>query len=93
MSAISSTCSAQDNAVLVPDPVYPVYVDTNVDGRPQECVFADANAGNGFLPLPDASGTARDIIYLCSPNNPTGAAYDRAGLQGLGGVRQLRRQR
>ena len=68
-----------DNTVLVPDPVYPVYVDTNVmAGR--KVIFADANAGNGFLPLPDA-GTACDIIYICSPNNPTGAAYDRAGLQ------------
>ena len=68
-----------DNTVLVPDPVYPVYVDTNVmAGR--KVIFADANAENGFLPLPDAS-TACDIIYICSPNNPTGAAYDRAGLQ------------
>lgn len=68
-----------DNTVLVPDPVYPVYVDTNImAGR--KILFMDANESNGFLPLPDASIHA-DIIYLCSPNNPTGAAYDRAGLK------------
>ena len=67
-----------ENTVLVPDPVYPVYVDTNVmAGR--KIVFADANEQNGFLPMPDARVKA-DIIYLCSPNNPTGAAYTRAQL-------------
>lgn len=70
---------SQDNTVLIPDPVYPVYVDTNVmAGR--RIVFVDANEDNGFLPLPDPSVSA-DLIYLCSPNNPTGAAYDRNGLQ------------
>ena len=69
----------KDNVVLVLDPVYPVYVDTNVmAGR--KIIFADANEANGFLPLPDASVKC-DIIYICSPNNPTGAAYDRAGLK------------
>lgn len=69
----------QDNTVLIPDPVYPVYVDTNVmAGR--RIVFADASEENGFLPLPDPAMRA-DLIYICSPNNPTGAAYDRAGLQ------------
>ncbi len=64
---------ATDNVVLVPDPVYPVYVDTNVmAGR--KILYMNANADNGFLPMPDASVHA-DIIYLCSPNNPTGAAY------------------
>lgn len=68
-----------DNTVLVPDPVYPVYVDTNtMAGR--KIIFMNANEENGFLPLPDPSVHA-DIIYLCSPNNPTGAAYDRAGLK------------
>ncbi len=70
---------AQDNTVLIPDPVYPVYVDTNImAGR--KVVFADANEGNGFLPLPNV-GVKADLVYICSPNNPTGAAYDRAGLQ------------
>ena len=69
---------SKDNTVLVPDPVYPVYVDTNImDGR--KIIFAAGTKENGFLPLPDDSVDA-DIIYLCSPNNPTGAAYDHAGL-------------
>lgn len=68
-----------DNTVLIPDPVYPVYVDTNImAGR--KVVFADADASNGFLPLPDEN-TDADIIYICSPNNPTGAIYDHAGLK------------
>lgn len=68
----------QDNTVLVPDPVYPVYVDTNkMDGR--NVLFANANEGNGFLPMPDKSLKV-DIIYICSPNNPTGAAYNRIQL-------------
>ena len=67
------------NTVLIPDPVYPVYVDTNVmAGR--RVLFADATRENGFLPMPDAK-TEADIIYLCSPNNPTGAAYSVAQLQ------------
>ncbi|MBQ9081629.1 MAG: LL-diaminopimelate aminotransferase [Clostridia bacterium] len=64
---------SEDNVVLVPDPVYPVYVDTNVmAGR--KILYMNATAENGFLPMPDESVKA-DIIYLCSPNNPTGAAY------------------
>lgn len=70
---------SKDNKVLIPDPVYPVYVDTNVmDGR--SIVFADANEQNGFLPLPDEN-TDADIVYICSPNNPTGAVYDKDGLK------------
>jgi len=68
-----------DNRVLVPNPVYPVYLDTNIMlGR--NVTFIDANMENGFLPLPDESIPA-DIIYLCSPNNPTGAVYTREALQ------------
>ena len=68
-----------DNTVLVPDPVYPVYVDTNIiSGR--KIQYMDANEQNGFLPLPDPSVKA-DIIYLCSPNNPTGATYNKEQLQ------------
>ena len=68
-----------DNTVLVTDPVYPVYVDTNVmAGR--RIIYADATEENGFLPMPDPNVKA-DIIYLCTPNNPTGAAYTRAQLK------------
>ncbi len=69
---------SEDNTVLVPDPVYPVYVDTNImAGR--HIVYANANEENGFLPMPE-KGIHADIIYICSPNNPTGAVYDREQL-------------
>lgn len=68
-----------DNTVLIPDPVYPVYRDTNLmAGR--RIVYMDANEENGFLPMPD-EGQEADIIYICSPNNPTGAAYGREQLK------------
>ncbi|MDR1558781.1 MAG: LL-diaminopimelate aminotransferase [Clostridiales bacterium] len=67
-----------DNKVLIPDPVYPVYVDSNImAGR--ELEYIAGNEGNGFLPLPD--GRHADIIYLCSPNNPTGAVYSKEQLR------------
>lgn len=70
---------AVDNTVLVPDPVYPVYVDTNtMNGR--NIIYMDANPENNFLAMPDPSVHA-DIIYLCSPNNPTGAVYSKAQLK------------
>ena len=63
---------SDDNVVAVTDPVYPVYVDTNtMAGR--KIVYLPANKDNGFLPMPSPDLEA-DIIYLCSPNNPTGAA-------------------
>lgn len=68
----------ENNTVLVTDPVYPVYVDTNMmSGR--KILYAMSSEENGFLPLPAPEYRA-DIIYLCSPNNPTGAVYDREGL-------------
>ncbi len=69
----------KDNTVVVTDPVYPVYVDTNtLAGR--KVILASATEANGFLPMPDRSVKA-DIIYICSPNNPTGAAYSKAQLK------------
>ena len=67
------------NVILVPDPVYPVYLDTNIM-RGRQIIFMQGSPDNDFLPMPDASVKA-DIIYLCSPNNPTGAAYSRAQLE------------
>lgn len=65
---------SSDNEVLIPDPVYPAYVDTNVmDGR--KISYIDATEDNFFLPLPDEN-VSSDIIYICSPNNPTGAVYN-----------------
>ena len=69
----------KDNTVLIGDPVYPVYVDTNVmAGR--KVVFVNATEENEFLPMPDENQKA-DIIYICSPNNPTGAVYDKKQLK------------
>lgn len=69
----------RDNVILIPDPVYPVYVDTNImNGR--NITYIDANEENNFLPMPDR-GVRADIIYICSPNNPTGAAYNKQQLK------------
>ncbi len=67
------------NVILCPDPVYPVYVDTNtMCGR--EVVYMAGTPENGFLPMPDKNVHA-DVIYLCSPNNPTGACYNKEQLK------------
>lgn len=63
------------NVILVPDPVYPVYVDTNLM-RGRKILYMNGTPENGFLPMPDFDVKA-DIVYLCSPNNPTGAVYTR----------------
>ena len=71
---------AGDIRVAVPDPVYPVYVDTNVmagrtgeavNGRYEGLVYLDSTEANGYVPAPPEA--AVDLIYLCFPNNPTGA--------------------
>lgn len=67
-----------DNTVLVPDPVYPAYVDANImAGR--KIIYVNGTRENGFAPMPDETQKA-DIIYLCSPNNPTGSAYTKQRL-------------
>lgn len=67
------------SVVLIPDPVYPAYVDTNqMSGH--KIIYMQANESNDFLPMPDDSVDC-DLIYICSPNNPTGAVYTREGLQ------------
>jgi len=80
---------AVDNVVAVCDPVYPVYVDTNAmagragdfDGtRWTNLVYLPCTAENGFFPaLPE--GRVPDLIYVCSPNNPTGTAATKEQLQ------------
>ena len=78
-SANISDIFSEDNVVLVSDPVYPVYVDSNImAGR--EIIIAPSTEENGFCALPDPSVHA-DIIYLCSPNNPTGAAFTKEQLK------------
>lgn len=67
-----------DNLVLVTDPVYPVYVDTNLmSGR--NIKFVNGTAENGFCPEPP--DFAADMIYICSPNNPTGSAMTKEQLK------------
>lgn len=75
--------------VAIPDPVYPVYLDTNVmagrsgpageDGRYAGIVYLPCTEANGFVPEPPAEPV--DLVYLCSPNNPTGTAARRADLE------------
>ncbi len=68
-----------ESAALIPEPAYPAYVDANVmSGR--RIVHLPTDRAGGFLPEPDMAGDA-DLIYLCSPNNPTGAVMDRALLR------------
>jgi LL-diaminopimelate aminotransferase len=76
------------NKVAVPDPVYPVYVDTNVmaghtgparkDGSFEGIVYLPCTAENNFVPDPPREHV--DLVYLCFPNNPTGAVASRAQL-------------
>lgn len=67
------------NTILVTDPAYPVYVDSNImAGR--DVIYADSNEENGFAAMPDENVHA-DIIYLCSPNNPTGSVYTKSQLK------------
>jgi LL-diaminopimelate aminotransferase len=78
---------ATDVRLAIPDPVYPVYVDTNVmagrtgpnvDGRYQGITYLDSTPANGYVPA--VPGVATDLIYLCFPNNPTGAVATKAQL-------------
>jgi LL-diaminopimelate aminotransferase len=79
---------ALDSRVAIPDPVYPVYIDTNVmagrtgvhhNGRYADVVYLECTRANGYVPaLPEQPV---DLIYLCFPNNPTGATITRAQLE------------
>ena len=69
---------APGSTVVIPDPVYPAYVDTNVMAG-NHIVYASGTAEDGFLPMPDDAVDA-DVVYICSPNNPTGATYGAEGL-------------
>jgi LL-diaminopimelate aminotransferase len=80
---------AADAVIAIADPVYPVYVDSNVmagrtgapgpDGRYPGLVYLPSTAATGFVPAPPGTGGI-DVVYLCSPNNPTGAVMTRADL-------------
>ena len=69
----------RSSSALVIEPAYPAYVDANViAGR--KIIHLASGKENGFLPAPDDSIEA-DILYICSPNNPTGAVFNREQLQ------------
>ena len=74
---------ATDNTVAICDPVYPVYVDTNImNGRKDKIIILPCKEENGFLPeIPASTSAAPDIIYLCFPNNPTGAVASKEYLK------------
>ncbi|MEA4911118.1 MAG: LL-diaminopimelate aminotransferase [Oscillospiraceae bacterium] len=63
---------------IIPDPVYPAYVDASVIAG-NRILYAAGSPDNGFLPAPPREGA--DLVYLCSPNNPTGAVYTKDGLR------------
>ncbi|MDR2166704.1 MAG: LL-diaminopimelate aminotransferase [Clostridiales bacterium] len=70
----------KENRVIIPDPVYPAYLDANImAGR--EIVYIEGDESNNFLPMPDSISGKADIIYICSPNNPTGSVYNREQLK------------
>ena len=69
----------RDKTVLIMEPAYPAYVDANIIAG-NKIIHMPAGKENGFLPMPNASITA-DVIYICSPNNPTGAVFDYKKLQ------------
>ena len=69
-----------DNEILIPDPVYPVYLDSNIMSG-HKISFLKGTRENGFLPLPGSTEKKPYVIYLCSPNNPTGAVYSREQLK------------
>ena len=78
---------ATDARLAIPDPVYPVYVDTNVmagrtgpsvDGRYEGILYLDSTPSNGYVPAVPAAPA--DLVYLCFPNNPTGAVATKAQL-------------
>lgn len=69
-----------DNEIMIPDPVYPVYMDSNIMcGR--HISLLPATAQNGFLPMPPKDKQSPSVIYICSPNNPTGAVYSAVQLK------------
>lgn len=74
---------AVDNKVAICDPVYPVYLDTNImNGRKENIIIMSCTEENGFMPsVPAADAEVPDIIYLCFPNNPTGTVATREQLK------------
>ena len=82
----------KDIKIAITDPVYPVYLDSNVmygrtgeynteTGKYDGVIYMKATEENNFVPLPNELKEIPDLIYICSPNNPTGIAMDKADLE------------
>ena len=74
---------ATDNTVAICDPVYPVYIDTNImNGRKDKIIILPCSSETNFLPaIPESGDPVPDIIYLCFPNNPTGTVAPKSYLK------------
>ena len=72
---------AEDVKIAVGDPVYPVYVDTNVMAGRRDITLLPCTKDNGYVPGPSDLKSDADVVYLCYPNNPTGAVATKAQLQ------------
>ena len=81
-----------DAKVAITDPVYPVYLDSNVmygragkfnedNGQYEKIIYMNATEKNNFTPLPEELEKVPDLIYICSPNNPTGVAMNAENLK------------
>ncbi len=71
-----------DTRIAVSDPVYPVYVDTNIMAGRDNIVYMPCTKENGFVPTPDDIANEKpDVVYLCYPNNPTGAVATKQQLK------------
>lgn len=94
LDILASGSGAAGNRIALPDPVYPVYVDTNVmagntgeaneQGEYEGLIYLPMTPDNDFepaLPDPGPDGEPADVIYLCYPNNPTGATASRQTLE------------
>lgn len=82
----------KDIKIAITDPVYPVYLDSNVmygrtgeynteTGKYDGVIYMKATEENNFVPLPDELEEIPDLIYICSPNNPTGIAMNKSDLE------------
>ena len=79
LGSILNIFDQKKNSAIIMEPAYPAYVDANImEGR--KIYHVDSGKENGFVPSPDDSIDA-GIIYICSPNNPTGAVFTKAQLK------------
>ena len=71
-----------DNTVAITDPVYPVYLDTNIMSGRKNIIYMESNSENNFIP--ELPKEIPDMIYLCMPNNPTRNNFKQKGAKKMG---------